>query len=91
MTEAFFSARQQEDFSTWVAEVQSEGRPYWKVTDHASAFEHGWLYGREYGFELSEDALDAANAKLARISVALVAPPSAEEAMRLIRKVLNDD
>lgn len=38
-----------------------------------------------------EDALDAANAKLARISVALVAPPSAEEALRLIREVLEDD
>lgn len=58
MTEAFFSERQQQDFVAWVSKTEANGRPYWKVTDTASAFEYGWLYGREYGLELMGHLLD---------------------------------
>lgn len=74
MTEAFFSERQQQDFRRWVSKTEANGRPYWKVTDTASAFEYGWLYGREYGLELAEDALDIAETKLARIELILNDP-----------------
>ena len=29
-------------FNDWVADIELDGRPYWKVTDHATAFEAGY-------------------------------------------------
>lgn len=82
-----------EDYIKWVGYDDNGDVRYKSALVHGG-FEAGFNYGREHGLELAEDALDAANAKLARIEMILNdlkydVTASVESYDDLIREVLN--
>jgi hypothetical protein len=83
--------RRTDDYISWVGYDPVGGVNYKSATVHGG-FEVGWDYGKRYGIELSDDALDAANAKLARIELLLETPPYRDDLdLRWsIREVLDD-